>query len=125
MGGRRRGVSEPRRRAQPQGCGGQSGEIPAQRSGADQHSPALEACLLTRRGGRGLGAEARALEVRSQGEDWGWLPEHSLKGASAPQLAGRESGKRSGAAEEARDHCFGVREEGDSEHRLNELQRRV
>ena len=49
--------------------------------------------------------------VRSQGEDWGWLRDHSLKGASAPQLAGRESTKRSGAAEEARDHCFGVREE--------------
>ena len=28
-----------------------------------------------------------------------------------PRLAGRESGKRSGAAEEARDHCFGVHEE--------------
>ena len=47
------GASEPRRRAQPQGCGGQSGEIPAQRIGAKQHSPAREACLLTRRGGRG------------------------------------------------------------------------
>ena len=46
-------ASEPRRRAQPQGCGGQSGEIPARRTGADQHSPAREACLLTRRGGRG------------------------------------------------------------------------
>ena len=51
-------ASEPRRRAQQQGCGGQSGEIPAQRIGADQHSPAQhsparEACLLTRRGGRG------------------------------------------------------------------------
>ena len=33
-------ASEPRRRAQPQGCGGQSGEIPTQRIGADQHSPA-------------------------------------------------------------------------------------
>ena len=44
---------EPRRRAQPQGCGGQSGEVPAQRLGADQHSPAREACLLPRRGGRG------------------------------------------------------------------------
>ena len=100
---------EPRRRAQPQGCGGQSGEIPTQRSGADQHSPAGEACLLTRRGGRGLGAEARA-SVRSQGEDWGWRREHSLKGATAPQLAGRESGKKSGAAKEARDFflplCF-------------------
>ena len=56
--GQRRGAgggeaSEPQRRAQPQGCGGQSGEIPAQRISADQHSPALEACLLSRRGGRG------------------------------------------------------------------------
>ena len=92
------GASEPRRRAQPQGCGGQSGEIPAQRIGANQHSPALEACLLTRRGGRGLGAEAQASEVGSKGEDWGWRREHSLKGASAPQLAGRESGKKSGPA---------------------------
>ena len=108
MGGE---ASEPWRRAQQQGCRGQSGEIPAQRISADQDSPAWEACLLTRWGGWGLGAEAQALEVRSQGEDWGWLREHSLKGASAPQLAGRESGKKSGAAEEARDHCFGVCEE--------------
>ena len=35
------------------GCGGQSREIPAQRVGADQHSPAREACLLPRWGGRG------------------------------------------------------------------------
>ena len=80
---------------------GQSGEIPAHRIDAD-------------RGGRGLGAEAPA-SVGSQGEDWGWRREHSLKGASAPQLAGRESGKKSGAAEEARDFflplCFLVREE--------------
>ena len=33
------------------------------------------------------------------------------EGASAPQLAGRESRKESGPAEEARDHCFGVHEE--------------
>ena len=46
-------ASEPQRRAQQQGCRGQSGEIPAQRLGADQHSPAREACLLPRRGGRG------------------------------------------------------------------------
>ena len=51
---------EPRRRVQPQGCGGQSGEIPARRLGAEQHSPAREACLLSRQGGWGLGAEARA-----------------------------------------------------------------
>ena len=53
---------EPRRRAQPQGCGGQSGEIPTQRSGADQHSPAREACMLT--GGAGRGWELR-LGLRS------------------------------------------------------------
>ena len=46
-------ASEPWRRAQPQGCRGQSREIPARRFGADQRSPAREACLLTRRGGRG------------------------------------------------------------------------
>ena len=66
-------------------------------------------------GRAGLGAEARASEVRSQEEDWGWRREHSLRGASAPQLAGRESGKRSGAAKQARDFflplCFLVHEE--------------
>ena len=36
-----------------QGHGGQSGEIPAQRLGAEQHSLAQEACLLPCRGGRG------------------------------------------------------------------------
>ena len=96
VGGRE--ASEPWTRVQQQGCRGQSGEIPAQRIGADQHSPAREACLRTRQGGWGLEAEARASEVRSQGEDWGWLCEHSLKGACAPQLAGRESKKTSGTA---------------------------
>ena len=91
-------ASEPWRRAQQHGCRGQSREIPAQRIGADQHAPAQEACLLTRWGGQGLGAEAPASEVRSQGEDWGWLREHSLKGANAPQLARRESRKKSGTA---------------------------
>ena len=52
-GWRRGEASEPWRRAQPQGCGGQSGEIPAQRSSAEQHSPAREACLLSHQGGRG------------------------------------------------------------------------
>ena len=59
----------------------------------------------------GLGDEAWASEVRPQGEDWGWLREHSLKGASVTQLAGRESRKKSGPAREARDHCFRVSEE--------------
>ena len=112
-----RGGHEPRLSAripQQQGRRGKNAEIPPQRFSAEQHSPAQDACLLTRRGVRGLGAEAWA-SVGSQGEDWGWLREHSLKGASAPQLAGRESGKRSGAAEETRDFflplCFAVRKE--------------
>ena len=46
-------ASEPRRRAQQKGCGGQSREITAQRSGADQHSLAREACLLTQGAGGG------------------------------------------------------------------------
>ena len=70
----------------------------------------LRGLSITRQGGRGLGAEARA-SVGSQGGDWGWRREHSLKGASAPQLAKRESGIKSGPAREARDLCFGVCEE--------------
>ena len=62
------------------------------------HQPERLVCSPAGRDGCGLGAEAWASEVRSQGEDWGWLSEHSLKGASAPQLAGRESGKKSGPA---------------------------
>ena len=112
---RRGEASEPWKRVQQQRCGGQSGEIPAQRIGADQHSPARDACLLNNWGGQGLGAETQALEVGCQGEARGWLREHSLKRASAPQLARRESGKRSRAAEEIRDLflplCFLVREE--------------
>ena len=51
------------------------------------------------------------MEFRPQGEDRGWLNEHSLKGASASQPVGRESGKMSGTARKARDHCFRVCEE--------------
>ena len=65
-------------------------------------------------GRAGLGAEARA-SVGSQGEDWGWQREHSLKGICTTASGGGESGKKSGAAEEARDFflplCFLVREE--------------
>ena len=90
-------ASETQRTAQQQGCRGQNREIPAQKTGADQHSPAREVCMLTHWGRWGLGTEARASEVRSQGKDWGWLQEHSLNGASAPQLAVRESRKKTGA----------------------------
>ena len=55
----------------------------------------------------------------------GGLREYSLKWDSAPQLAGRASGKKSGPAEEARDHCFQVHKERGSEHRLNQLQRQA
>ena len=118
---------EPRRKAQPQGCRGQRGEIPAQRIRADQHSPAREACLLTRQGGRGLGSEARDSEVGSQGEDWGWRREHSLKGVSAPQLARRESSLREKVWTCLRGNrpLFQGARGGDSEHCLNELQRQA
>ena len=72
----------------------------------DSHTEARRRAALTSPRGlsvhppgrAGLGAEVRASEVRSEGEDWGWPREYSLEGASAPQLAGRESGKRSGPA---------------------------
>ena len=116
---------KPRRKAQQQGHRGQSGEIPEQRIGADQdqHSPAQEACLLTCQGGWGLGAEARALEFRSQVEDWGWLHEHSLKGASAPQLNRRESGKSLKLPKSQETIVSGCARRGDSEHCLNKLER--
>ena len=46
--------------------------------------------------GTGRGWELRFQLL--QRSDWGWLREHSLKGASVPQLAGRESGKMSRTA---------------------------
>ena len=103
---------EPQRRAQQRGCREQSGEIPAQRIGADQHSPAQEDCMLTLWGRWGLGAEAGASEVRSQREVWCWLYEHSLKGGSVPQLARRESGKKSGPLRGKRPLFWGVQGKG-------------
>ena len=62
--------------------------------------------------GTGGGWELRLELWRSDARERRELAsEHSLKGASEPQLSGRESEKKSGAAEEARDHCFGVRKE--------------
>ena len=125
MGGGKGEASEPQRKAQQQGCRGQSREIPAQGIGADQHSLAREACLLTRRGRWELGAEARALEIRSQGEDSGWLHEHSLKGASVPQLGRRESWKSLELPKRQETIVSGGTRIGDSEHRLNKLQTQV
>ena len=44
-----RGASEPQRRAQQQGCRGQSGEVPTQKIGADQ--PERLVCSPARVGG--------------------------------------------------------------------------
>ena len=65
---------------------------------ASTHQPERLVCSPATQDGCGLGSEAQAMEVRSQGEDWGWLHEHSLNRASAPQLARRESRKKSGPA---------------------------
>ena len=63
------------------------------------HQPERLVCSPAGLDGWGLGVEVPvSSEVRSQGEDWGWLSKHSLKGASAPQLARRESEKKSGTA---------------------------
>ena len=86
------GASEPWRGTQQQVCRAQSRDIPAQRNCADQHSPAREACLLTHWDGRVLGAEAQ-VSVRSQGEDWCWLHEHSRKGLVHHSWPGGSLGK--------------------------------
>ena len=51
---------------------------------ASTHQPKKLVCSPARC--LGLGGEALASELGSQGEDWGRLREHILKGASAPQL---------------------------------------
>ena len=79
-------------------------------------------------GRAGLGAEARAL-VRSQGEDWGWRREHSLKGLVRHSWPGGSPGK--GLELPKRQETFSClfvswcARRGDSERRLNELQRRA
>ena len=92
----------------------------------EQHSPAREACLLTRPGRAGLGAEARAL-VGSKGEDWGWQREHSLKGLAHHSWPGGSPGKSLQLPKRQEtfsclfvSRCARI---GDSERRLNELQR--
>ena len=56
-------------------------------------------------------------------ERTGWLHEHSLKGASMPQLARRESGKSLELSKSQKTIVLGCARRGDSEHRLNGLQR--
>ena len=79
-------------------------------------------------GRAGLGAEARA-SVGSQGEDWGWRREHSLKGLVRHAEPGGNPGK--GLQLPKRKGTFSYlfvswcARRGDSERRLNELQRRA
>ena len=60
------------------------------------------------------------MEVRSQGEDWGWLHEHSLKGASVP---GGSPGKTLDLPKRQETVVSGGARREDSEHHINELQR--
>ena len=79
------------------------------------------------RAGVGLGAEARA-SVGSQGEDWGWRNEHSMKGLAHHNWLGGRPGKslQLPKRQESFSCLFVSRcaRRGDSERCLNELQRR-
>ena len=79
-------------------------------------------------GRAGLGAEARA-SVGSQGEDWGWRREHSLKGLAQHSWLGGSPGKslELPKRQETFSCLFVLRcaRRGDSERRLNELQRQA
>ena len=72
-----------------------------------------------------LGAEALALELRSQGEDWGWLREHRLKGAGRHSYLGGSPGKTLDLPKRQDTIVSGCSRRGSSEHSLNELQRQA
>ena len=90
------------------------------------HQPERLVCSAA--GAGGAGAEARA-SVGSQGEDWGWQREHSLKGlAHHSWLAGRPGKSLQLPKRHETFSCLFVwwrARRGDSERRLNELQRRA
>ena len=97
----------------------------------DRHRAALSSPrgLSAQLPGRaGLGAEARA-SVGSQGENWGWRREHSLKGLAHHSWLGGRSGKslQLPKRQETFSFLFVSRRSrrGDSECRINELQRRA
>ena len=62
-------------------------------------------------GRAGAGSWGSGFGGQTPGRGLGLAAWTQPEGASAPQLAGREAGKKSGAAEDARDNCFGVHEE--------------
>ena len=100
-----RGALEPQRGVQQQVHRRQSTENLAQRSmptGISQQ----RSCLDTHHRESGLGAEAQALGVRPQGEDWGWLLWRTgVDSASLCTMQVRESRGKPGSAKKARDHC--------------------
>ena len=77
-------------------------------------------------GRAGLGAEARAV-VGSQGEDWGWRREQSLKGLAHHSWLGGSPGKSLQLPKRQETFSYLLvswcARRGDSERRLNELQR--
>ena len=72
----------------------------------------------------GLGAEAWAA-VGSQGEDWGWQREHSLKGLVHHGEPGGSPGKSLQLPKRQDTIVSGCMRRGDPEHHLHELQRWV
>ena len=60
-----------------------------------------------------------------QGEDWGWRREHSLKGLVHHSWLGGSLGKSLELPKKQETLVSGCARRGDSEHRLNELQRRA
>ena len=70
---------------------------------ANQNFTDWKANLHSCCGERWLGAEAQALGVRPQGEDWGWLPWRYSEGASMEQMRGAR--KKPGPPNQKRDHC--------------------
>ena len=107
MGGE---ASEPHRRKQQQGCRRQGREIP---NTEDHCRPGLTSLIsLSPHPPTGQrGAEALALEVRSQGEDWGWLYKNSMKRASKQQLTRGNPGKSLELPESQKTIFLGVGEE--------------
>ena len=76
-------------------------------------------------GRAGLGAEARASEVRSQGEDWGRRREHSLKGLVRHGEPGGSPGKSLEPPKRQETIVSWCARRGDSDHHLKDLQRRA
>ena len=88
------------------------------------HQPERLVCSPASWDRSGLGSEAPASSaVRSQGEDWGWLHEHSLKGLVCHSQPRGSPGKRLKLPKREETIVSGCARRGDSEHHVNNLQR--